>query len=408
MSVKPYYTSTDLIEAVKRKASIPISQNTFSEDDILKFANEEMFLAQVPSILEYHEEYLVYEQEVPLIANVSKYPIPNRAIGMKLRDVFYRDRVSTGEIDLDNTFNLTEMSKINPDDRAAFQMNTGTGNTPYHYYLQNNALVVHPRVGSIPTGSLLFTYFLRPNSLVLNERAAISQSFSKTLTLTANLTAGDEIVIGDLTLIADTDFVIDVNSALTATNIVTAINADATYSATNNSDIITVTYDLRSTEFSTTSLVITIQSTITVNCDQVPANILNGSLVDILQTEGGHSMLRFDVKLGSNVISTTSITFNEADIPTTFIVGDYICSQYECIIPQVPSDLHNLLAERTCARVLESMGDSEGLKNVNMKIQEQEARQTNVLDNRVDGSPQKIVNRRGLLGHSGSRRNGRF
>lgn len=385
--MKPYYTSTDLIEAVKRKASIPISQNTFSEDDIVRFANEEMFLAQVPSILEYHEEYLVYEQEVALLANISKYPIPNRAIGMKFRDIFYKD----------TSGNLVEMSKINPDDRASFQSTSDSGSMPYHYYLQNNSVIVHPKVGANPQGSLFFTYFLRPNSLVLNERAAICESFSKTLTLSSALTAGDTITIGSLVLEAGDDFAVGVNAAATALNIVSAITTDGTYAAESNSNIVTLTYELRNTAVSTTSVDLAVQSSITINFDQVPTHILNGSLVDLLQTEGGHSMLKFDVKLGSNAVSGTTITFSETDVTDDFIVGDYVCSQYECIIPQVPSDLHNLLAERTCARILESMGDSEGLKAANMKIQEQEARTTNIIDNRVDGSPQKVLNRHSLL-----------
>lgn len=385
--MKPYYKSDDLIEAVKRKASIPISQNTFSDDDILKFANEEMFLSQVPSILEFHEEYLVYEQEVALLDNVSRYPIPQRAIGMKLRDVFYKDPYE----------NLVEMDKINPDDRSYFQSIRDSGSVPYHYYLQNNSIIVNPKIGPSPQGSLLFTYFLRPNSLVSNDRAAICQSFSKTLTLTSNLIPGDSITIDNLVLVANVDFAVGVSSTATATNLATAINMEGTYSAGSSANITTVTYTLLSTEISTTSIFITIQATITLNFDQVPANITNSSLVDILQTEGGHSTLKFDVRLSSNAVSSTSITFNESDVPDDFIIGDYVCSQYECIIPQVPSDLHNLLAERTCARILESMGDQEGLKIVNLKIQEQETRTAEIIDNRVDGSPTKIFNRHSLL-----------
>lgn len=393
--MKPFYTSTDLIEAVKRKVAVPISQNTFSEEDLLRFANEEMFLAQVPSILEYHEEYLVYEQIVPLVSNQSRYAIPNRAIGMKFRDVFY----------LDQSGNLIEMSKLNPDDRSGFQGPKNSGSAPYYYYLQNNSLIIQPEIGPAPSGSLMFTYFLRPNSLVLNSRAAICKSFSKNLTLSSNLDVGDSITLGATTLVAGTDFAIGVNQGATAQNIVLAINTNGLYTAASNANIVTVTYYSRTVTISAISSHITVQSTITLNFDQVPLNISNNSLVDILQTEGGHSTLKFDVKLGLNVVSGTTIQFNESDISLEFIVGDYVCSQYECIIPQVPSDLHNLLAERTCARILQSLGDQEGLKAVNAKIQEQEARTTNIIDNRVDGSPQKVLNRHSLLrlGRSGRR-----
>ena len=40
MAKKPYYTSNTLIEAVKRKMAMPISQVTFSDADILAFADE--------------------------------------------------------------------------------------------------------------------------------------------------------------------------------------------------------------------------------------------------------------------------------------------------------------------------------------------------------------------------------
>jgi hypothetical protein len=398
MSLKPYYTSTDLIEAVGRKAAVPFSQNTFTETDVLRFANEEMFLAQVPNILQFHEEYLVYEQEVSLISNVSRYAIPNRAIGMKFRDVFYKDPQG----------NLVEMSKISPDDRSFFQTVNDSGSVPYHYYLQNNSLIVTPTVGANPQGSLVFTYFLRPNSLVLNERAAICQSFSKNLVLTANLDIGDSILIGALTLIADTDFVIGLNEAATANNIVSAINTDSRYAASSNSNVVTVTYTTVDVPVSAVSAFITVQSTITVNFDQVPTNITNSSLVDLLQTEGGHSTLKFDVRLGANSVSGTTITFNTEDVPEDFIVGDYVCSQYECIIPQVPSDLHNLLAERTCARILESLGDQEGLKSVNAKIAEQTIATSNIMDSRVEEDPQKVFNRNSILRLGGSRGRKRY
>lgn len=399
---RPYYTSNDLIEAVKRKAAVPFSQNTFDAEDILKFANEEMFLAQVPSILQYHEEFLVYEQEVTLLSNVSKYSIPNRAIGMKLRDVFYKD----------NSDNLVEMSKINPDDRSFFQGLNDSNRSPIHYYIQNNSIIVTPSVNANPTGSLILTYFLRPNSLVVDERAAICSGFSKMITIdnTNNLTAGDTITINDDIIIeAGVDFVIGGTATVTASNLSNYINTNLEFTAVSSANIVTISYLLSSTTIVSSTLDAVVQSTITINSDSVPENILNNSLVDFLQTDGGHSILKFDVLLGSSAVSGNTITVNESDLPSDFIVGDYICNQYECIIPQVPSDLHNLLAERTCARVLESLGDQDGLKIANLKIQEQEQRQATLIDNRVDGSPEKITNRFSLLRSGKSRRiRGRF
>jgi len=45
----------------------------------------------------------------------------------------------------------------------------------------------------------------------------------------------------------------------------------------------------------------------------------------------------------------------------------------QCIIPQIPPELHSGLAERTAARILASLGDMSGLQASNAKIQELES-----------------------------------
>jgi hypothetical protein len=388
---KPYYTSNTLIEAVKRKMAIPIAQVTFADNDILAFANEEMFLEQVPSILQYHEEYLVFSQNVPMIPKQSRYPIPNRAIGMKLRDVFYRDL--SGQ--------LVQMSRINPDDRSFFEVNSNTTPIPIHYYLQNNTLVITPEVTQNATGNLVFSYYLRPNSLVTDDQAAICTSFTKTIVVdNTTIVSGNTIVIGTHITTAGVDFAIGANSAATAANLSSYLGTltDHNLASSVSNNIVSVAYSTRGLVFSTSNVAgFAIQASITINTTTMPSGIVAGGLVDLLQTDGGHSTLAFDVLLASNSVSPTSITLAESQLPSDFVVGDYICSQYECIVPQVPTDLHNLLAERTCARILESLGDKEGLQAANTKIANLESKQATILDSRVEGSPMKVLNRTGLL-----------
>lgn len=397
MSKLPYYTSNTLIEAVKRNISFPIAQVTFSNDDLLRFADEEMFLEQVPSILQFHEEYFVFNQIVPLAANQSKYPIPNRAIGMKLRDLFYRDEQGQ----------LSEMSRINPDDKSFMQTRGNSFSTPKYYYLENNNVVISPTTEYNPTpiGSLQFSYYLRPNSLVTDDRACVIQSLSRAITI-SNLTlvAGDQITFetasGITTIVANTDFVIGVNDATTANNLVTYISTltGSQFSATVNSNIVTILHTERNTKFTTTNTsAFSIQSTITLNTSGVPTDIISGSLVDILQTEGGHTTLAIDVKLGTNSVSLTSLTLTDAQLPLDFTIGDYICARYECIIPQIPTDLHMLLGERTSVRVLQALGDKDAAKEGSSKIDRLEFKQGTILDSRVEGSPMKVINRHGLL-----------
>lgn len=396
MSVKPYYTSATLIEAVKRNMSIPISQITFSDADILAFATEELVLSQLPSILQYHEEYYVYTQSVPLVSRKSRYPIPSRAIGMKLRDLFY----------VDNQGQLIEMSKVNPDDTSWFQSSSNANPTPIYYYVENNSIVILPEITDNPQGTLLFKYYLRPNSLVPDNRAAISTGFSKSITVdNAQLQAGDFIKVGTLQLVAGTDFAIGVNSSITSLNLTTALNSNG-FSALNEGALTTVTYSDRMLEVSSASPGLSVQQTITIVCSSVPTDFAAGQLVDILQQDGGHSTLNIDVLLGTGSVSTTGLTFPESAIPNDFVVGDYICQRYECIVPQIPTDLHVLLGERTGSRVLESLGDQVGLQRADKKIADLEARQSVILDSRVEGSPTKIFNKNSLL-RKGKLRSGR-
>jgi len=126
----------------------------------------------------------------------------------------------------------------------------------------------------------------------------------------------------------------------------------------------------------------------------VPANITSSGLVDLLQTAAGHKIYAKDILLAPNSVSTTSIMIPFWQVPITMVVGDYIASQYECIIPYLPTDLHNGLAERVCARVLEAQGDQTGAQSVNAKLADIKHAEGILAQNRVDGSSVKVNQRK--------------
>jgi len=405
----PWYTSTTLISAVKRKISFPTSSNTFTDDDILAFANEEMMISQVPSVLEFHEEYFVTSQSLELKPNVNRYPIPKRAIGMKLRDVFWSDPAG----------NLFEMTRINADDKAFFQSSVGANQAIHKFYLEGNEIVLTSSLAGNPTGTLVIYYFIRPNQLVTEDRAAIISSFSKSIIIdNTTLVAGDTLSIsyedpmtGDIveeifTAVAGipgtNEFQIGGSSISTATNLAGAVNTEGTFSATNGSPAtatVTVTYNIVTTavEASNTAA-LNVSTSLILNCESVDSTVFEvGDLVDFLQTDGGHQILAIDVQIPANGVSTNTLSFLTSSVPTGLVVGDYICLAHECIIPQIPSDLHNGLAERTCARILAAIGDQQGFQITQGKIAEIDLRQGTLLDQRVEGAPQKVTGRHGLL-----------
>jgi riboflavin synthase alpha subunit len=408
MAKKPWLTSNGFIDAIKRKIAVPISQNTFSTDDILAFVNEELQVAMVPEVLNYHEEYFVVTKEVPLVANQTNYPIPERAIGMKLRDVFFKDPTTAT-----SSGNLREMTRINQEDRALYQQ---SNDTVYgKFFVQNNDIVlpVAPTSAIAAQGSLFFVYFQRTNQLVPDEQAAISTSFYKEITVdNTTLVVGDSItvngVVFDVVASSPTgnQFVIGIDSATTASNL-SSVMSTAGFNVTLNSAVISVRYSTLSMNFDTTnSTALSFSSNLSIEFSSVPDTITNGSVVDFLETKGGHKIKGTSITIGNNAVSGNVISFDVDDVPEDFVVGDYVCLENECIIPQIPSDLHSILAEKASARILASMGDANGLATANQKIAEMRQQQGVFLDNRVEGAPLKVVNRNALVRYGKS--NGRW
>lgn len=404
---KSWMTSDDIIASVKRRISFPVSQNTFTNDDILAFANEELLTSQVPSILQYHEEYYVYRVDVPLTSNQSRYSIPDRAIGMKLRDIKWSDQEG----------NFFDMTRIADSDKGFFQRSTGANQDINKFYMEGNDVVLTPQVVSGPTGTLNFFIFIRPNQLVNTARAAYINNFNQTISL-SSVVNGNTLYINGISYIAGTNFTVGVSDSATATNLAVYLNTQARsvltdlISATAVSTNVTLRfsdqlYIIDPTQSSSTFGIplttmgvefVNLPSTYTDPVTNITENLfVDGVLVDFLQTKPGHKIETYDVMIPNTGIAGNIITFTASDIPESAIIGDYICLANECVIPYLPPDLHNILAERTANRILMAIGDQAGLQISNTKLQEMEKSSGELVDNRVEDAPKKILARHTVL-----------
>lgn len=305
------YTVKELIESVKTRCLIPISQQTFSEEDILRFANEEIDLKMVPNIIRVKEEFYV-KSDLFDVGNESnqKFEIPYRAVGSKLRNVQYI-----------NSGNTHVMSRIQPEEVPFYEYGAAD-NRESVFYLEGNYVVLPTRFPSAG-GQVKLSYYLAPNDLVLESRIGIISDIDR---------------VGDGTV-----------GSITLSNV------------------------------------------------SFPTNFTAAGLVDFLQVKPGFRTYSYDVSIQTVNPTTNQIFFNLEDIPADLKVGDHLASAGECMIPQIPVELHSMLAQSIACRVLEAMGDNDNLSRANEKLKEMEDMLFNVIDQRTEGNPQKINNIRGPI-----------
>jgi hypothetical protein len=329
-STKAGLTTSGLLKSIKRRAMVPDNQNTFTDQDFIDLLNEEMMIGIVPSVLQMKEEYFMFNEIVPLVADKSKYSVPERALASKLRELCYRDTSSI------NNGNEYEMTQIAVDDRYT-GLSNGTGSSDFtgfrRFYMMGSDVVLHPSVGPNPTGALSFYYYLRPNSLVKDVNVA---------TITS----------------------IDRNTGIIGLS--SLPSGYTLYEASSNSTVL--------------------------------------SKFDFVKAKSPHNVLSIDnVLLNVNTTNKT-ITISSDLIPKDLSVGDFMPIAGQTPIPNIPTELHMVLAQRVAQRVLEALGDTEGLNNASTKLTEMENKLTTMLDNRVEGSPRKVVNRALMTGVNRNRR----
>jgi hypothetical protein len=130
-----------------------------------------------------------------------------------------------------------------------------------------------------------------------------------------------------------------------------------------------------------------------VTVSAVPSTITASTPIDFVRSDGGFECLDIDV----TPTGLTSTTFTFSSLPTDLEVGDYICLAGETPIPQIPAELHTVLALRVTVTVLASLGFINEMKAVQKKLEEAEEAVGHLISPRVDSNAKKIINRRSLL-----------
>lgn len=377
----------DLIRSIKRRAFIPNSQETFTDEDLLEMATEEVNIGLVPLIQRMHEEHLIYYVDVLLEEGRDRYPIPPRAHGNKLRDVAL----------VDENDNIFEMHRYSLNEISDFT-NTTTYINTRGFYLENNDVVLASFDVNIGN-KLRFYFYMRPNYLVLEEKGAIIQSIVETQEVNQitpktgainNITAGEATVIESL------------NHGLKTGNLVFISGTDTTPSIVGFHEISVIDPNNFIISFTTTSVgVISGSFSLALNVkkmllNELPSAFLNATHFDFVQNISPNKILNYDARVNTINQLSKELSF-PADASSEVVAGSYINLAEETIVPNIPTELHPILAQRVAVTCLEAMGDEQNKQSAERKLASMEKDAGTFLDNRVEGAPQKIKSRHSTL-----------
>ena len=127
------------------------------------------------------------------------------------------------------------------------------------------------------------------------------------------------------------------------------------------------------------------------------------SNVDLVAGTPGFEHLAMNI----NPIASTATTLTLAYMPPNLAIGDYVCRADLSPVPQIPAEWHPILAQRVAVKVLEAIGDGGGMQAAQMALLEMEDKARKLVTPRVQGSPEKIINRSSPL-RAGAARFRRF
>lgn len=182
------YFVEDLLEKIKRRSFIPISQSTFQDSDLIAVANEELDLNLVANLVEEREDFFLTTETASIVANTDHYAIPSRAIGNALKTLFY----------VGDDGSKKELRLIDPSRAGDF---SESSNMPSAFYFEGDEIVLVPMPAST-IGSLLFSFPAKPNQLIATSSCAMitatannspTATFTVNTDLTADLEAGDYV-----------------------------------------------------------------------------------------------------------------------------------------------------------------------------------------------------------------------
>lgn len=133
------------------------------------------------------------------------------------------------------------------------------------------------------------------------------------------------------------------------------------------------------------AIVSTINTNTSIVCStNLPTNIITGSDIDIVK-----NIQPWDTTKETTAGTVSGATVNLSDT-SDISVGYYICSKDESPFAQIPQDTIPLLIQSVVVRMMEYMGDTNGLQAGLLTYAQMESDNRGLISPRVDAQPKKI------------------
>lgn len=375
--------TSDLIRSIKRRAFIPSSQETFTDEDFLEMATEEINLGLVTLIQRMHEEHLVYYMEIEVTPGEKRYEIPARAHGNKLRDVALVDE--NGNIFEMHRYSLTEISDFT---------NTTTYINSRGFYLENNDVVLNNF--DLNIGQKIRMYFyMRPNILVKESRGASVVNITNIVQedfITPKSGLITNSIAGNPTVITSNNHTLSTGNKVSITGSV-SLNGVYEISVIDSNNFSIKLNTLTGGNVGSWRLMLDVTQ---FQLTDVPDHFLSAPIFDFVQNSSPNKIISYDIPLNSVDQTLRTISFRKDDV-SHIQIGSYVTIAEETIVPNIPTELHPILAQRVAIACLEAMGDEQNKQSAERKLASMEKDAGTFLDNRVEGALQKIKSRHSPL-----------
>jgi hypothetical protein len=159
-------TAEELVQQILEIDNTPLNQATFSEEQIIKYMDQELHSVVVPITKSCLEEFFINVMTIDSMGELRYLTIPPDAAGFALRDIYIYD--------FQDNFRA-KCNRINPDqipyltaNLYTFNLNSSYSGIQY-YYIENNNIVFWPSI-NVPC-RIKVRYFKSPNHLMNSIQA---------------------------------------------------------------------------------------------------------------------------------------------------------------------------------------------------------------------------------------------